>query len=57
MSEMSQLNVRIERVLHTEIKMYCLQRGIMLEDLVRIAVEEYIERSEDEDYDNNDLID
>ena len=58
MSEMSQMNVRIEKALHTEVKMFCLQRGITLEDLVRVAIEEYMEGAEEElDNDDNDLID
>ena len=40
----TQLNIRIDKTLHTEAKMFCLQRNLLLEDMVTNAITEYIEK-------------
>ncbi len=42
----TQLNIRIDKTLHTEAKMFCLQRNLLLEDMVTNAITEYMENTE-----------
>lgn len=44
----TQLNIRIDKTLHTEAKMFCLQRNLLLEDMVTNAITEYMENIEKE---------
>jgi len=44
----TQLNIRIDKTLHTEAKMFCLQRDILLEDMVTSAIKEYMQNIEKE---------
>ena len=42
----TQLNIRIDKTLHTEAKMFCLQRNILLEDMVCNAITDYMQITE-----------
>lgn len=44
----TQLNIRIDKTLHTEAKMFCLQRNLLLEDMVTSAITDYMENIEKE---------
>ena len=41
---MTQMNIRIDRTLLTEAKVFCLERDILLGDMVQMAIANYIEK-------------
>ncbi len=44
-----QLNARIEDKLHKDAKIFCLQRGIKLEEMVSLSIAEYMKNAQKAD--------
>ena len=53
----TQMNIRIDKTLHTNAKMFCLKRNILLEEMVSKAMIEYMEKIEKGSDKDNNLID
>ncbi len=45
---MTQMNIKIDKTLLTEAKVFCLERNLLLRDMVVMAITNYIEKPKNE---------